>query len=217
MQKKKSAGSKKSTRLIKDFPHSEIESIEAREIEQFDPVPRSILKASTSAFIRWGFVKTTLTDIAREAGISRANIYNYFPDGKDAILQELLQIKAAAFDEKFLEVIPMAGPAADIFVNRLVFGIEHAREDPLHVELISSGELDRLMQFELLAADDGFWHRAFIHAAERGDLKSGVDFADGFRWVYLVLVSILYLPQGLDRTEDVRERLEKFLIPALCS
>ena len=35
---------------------------------------------------RWGVAKTTLDDIAREAGCSRATIYRLFPGGKRAVL-----------------------------------------------------------------------------------------------------------------------------------
>lgn len=36
---------------------------------------------------RWGLSKTTVEDIARTAGISRATVYRLFPGGKNAIIQ----------------------------------------------------------------------------------------------------------------------------------
>jgi len=36
---------------------------------------------------RWGLAKTTVEDIARTAGISRATVYRLFPGGKNAIIQ----------------------------------------------------------------------------------------------------------------------------------
>lgn len=35
---------------------------------------------------RWGLAKTTIEDVAREAGLSRATVYRLFPGGKAAIL-----------------------------------------------------------------------------------------------------------------------------------
>jgi AcrR family transcriptional regulator len=36
---------------------------------------------------RWGVAKTTIDDIAREAGCSRATIYRAFPGGKNAVME----------------------------------------------------------------------------------------------------------------------------------
>jgi AcrR family transcriptional regulator len=36
---------------------------------------------------RWGLAKTTMDDVAREAGISRATVYRLFPGGKSAIMR----------------------------------------------------------------------------------------------------------------------------------
>jgi len=36
---------------------------------------------------RWGVAKTTLDDIAREAGCSRATVYRAFPGGKQAVME----------------------------------------------------------------------------------------------------------------------------------
>ncbi|MBI2705104.1 MAG: TetR/AcrR family transcriptional regulator [Actinobacteria bacterium] len=44
-----------------------------------------ILTATLRCLGRWGTVKTTIDDIAREAGCSRATVYRTFPGGKDAL------------------------------------------------------------------------------------------------------------------------------------
>ncbi len=45
-----------------------------------------ILEATLRCVARWGVSKTTLDDIAREAGCSRATIYRTLPGGKQALL-----------------------------------------------------------------------------------------------------------------------------------
>lgn len=45
-----------------------------------------ILDATLRCVARWGLSKTTLDDIAREAGCSRATIYRALPGGKQALL-----------------------------------------------------------------------------------------------------------------------------------
>lgn len=46
-----------------------------------------VIDALFDCIARWGMAKTTVEDVARTAGISRATVYRLFPGGKDAILQ----------------------------------------------------------------------------------------------------------------------------------
>ena len=44
-----------------------------------------IAAALLACTARWGLAKTTIDDIAREAGVSRATVYRLYPGGKAAI------------------------------------------------------------------------------------------------------------------------------------
>ncbi len=48
-----------------------------------------ILSAAEHCFVRTGFHKTTMQDVAAEAGMSAGNVYRYFPS-KDAIVEGLV-------------------------------------------------------------------------------------------------------------------------------
>jgi AcrR family transcriptional regulator len=50
----------------------------------------AILVAATAAFLRYGFKKTSMDDVARAAGVSRQGLYLYF-DTKDLLFRESLQ------------------------------------------------------------------------------------------------------------------------------
>src|SRR6266850_7042663 len=50
----------------------------------------AILVAATAAFLRYGFKKTSMDDVARAAGVSRQGLYLYF-DTKDVLFREALQ------------------------------------------------------------------------------------------------------------------------------
>ena len=39
---------------------------------------------------RWGLAKTTVEDAAREAGVSRATVYRYFPGGRDELISAVV-------------------------------------------------------------------------------------------------------------------------------
>ena len=49
------------------------------------PTETRIAEALLVCMGRWGLAKTTVEDIAREAGVSRATVYRLFPGGKAAI------------------------------------------------------------------------------------------------------------------------------------
>ena len=55
-----------------------------------------VLAATRRCIARWGVAKTTLDDVAGEAGCSRATIYRLFPGGKDNLLTALAQREVAA-------------------------------------------------------------------------------------------------------------------------
>ena len=50
----------------------------------------AILVAATAAFLRYGFKKTSMDDVAQAAGVSRQGLYLYF-DTKDFLFREALQ------------------------------------------------------------------------------------------------------------------------------
>jgi AcrR family transcriptional regulator len=57
---------------------------------QGSPQREAILEAATAIFLRYGFKKTSMDDVARAAGVSRQGLYLYF-DTKDLLFRESLQ------------------------------------------------------------------------------------------------------------------------------
>lgn len=49
-----------------------------------------IVSAATNMFVRYGYAKTTMGDIAAEAGVARQTLYNAFP-GKEEILRAVVR------------------------------------------------------------------------------------------------------------------------------
>lgn len=63
-----------------------------------------VVDATVRCIARWGVAKTTLDDVAREAGWSRATVYRLFPGGKDALLETVVEVELerlfAALDDR---------------------------------------------------------------------------------------------------------------------
>lgn len=80
------------------------------------------LDAALDLVARWGLAKTTLGDVARAAGISRATLYRSFPGGKDQLFDLLARRELA----RFLAVVTEAFAASDDLAEALAGGLHAA-------------------------------------------------------------------------------------------
>ncbi len=62
---------------------------------------RRILEAASELFLRYGFEKTTMDDIAREARVAKATLYRYWPS-KEALFESLLYREIREVNRAFL-------------------------------------------------------------------------------------------------------------------
>ena len=69
-----------------------------------DKTHDQILTAAVEVIIRLGYDKTTMSDIAEEAGLSRRTLYLYFK-GKDDLFEELLYREYLQYAQTWLEQI----------------------------------------------------------------------------------------------------------------
>ena len=56
-----------------------------------------IVDATLRCIARWGLAKTTLDDVAREAGCSRATVYRAFPGGKESLFCSVVAVEVGRF------------------------------------------------------------------------------------------------------------------------
>jgi AcrR family transcriptional regulator len=77
-----------------------------------------ILKAAAKVFATEGFDRASMTQLARECGISKANIYHYY-DGKDAILFDILDSYLRTLRDRIVG-IDVAGLTAEQRLQRTV-------------------------------------------------------------------------------------------------
>jgi AcrR family transcriptional regulator len=88
---------------------------------------------------RQGIAKTTVDDIAREAGFSRATAYRAFPRGKDDILAAVVETEVARLFSSLAVVMGEAHDLEDVLVAGMV---ESARQ------LLSHQALSYLLTYE---------------------------------------------------------------------
>ena len=73
---------------------------------------RTILEAAVTCFIETGYHQTGMRNIAKQAGVSLGNLYNYF-SGKTDILADIATIERQELDP-FLEILAKDAPALDV-------------------------------------------------------------------------------------------------------
>jgi TetR/AcrR family acrAB operon transcriptional repressor len=87
-----------------------------------DEREQRILDAAADLFVHYGYDKTTVDDIAREAGVSKGAIYLHFKS-KDDLFEGLLIRELMAYQTKWLELIeadPKGGTIGGMYKNVLL-------------------------------------------------------------------------------------------------
>jgi AcrR family transcriptional regulator len=83
------------------------EAIAFRKGRKFDQV----LEGGRAIFLRDGFEGASVDDIAREAGVSKATLYSYFPD-KRVLFVEVAKRECRRQADEALQLVSLAAPAA---------------------------------------------------------------------------------------------------------
>lgn len=104
-----------------------------------DPATRRVLDAARTCCERWGRGKTTVDDIAAEAGISRATLYRMFPGGRDNLFEALRRQETEDFFVRLSESLTGATSFENLIV-RSVVNSTSALHDDEHLRLMLASE-----------------------------------------------------------------------------
>jgi AcrR family transcriptional regulator len=94
-------------------------------------VDKRILDAAAACILAYGVERTTMTEIARRARVSRPTIYRRWPDIR-WVIAELLTVRIAGV----LEAVPHSGVGREDLVRRVVAIAEHLRGDEIVMSVI---------------------------------------------------------------------------------
>jgi AcrR family transcriptional regulator len=100
-----------------------------------------VLDAARRCIARVGVAKTTVDDVAREAGLSRATVYRLF-SGKPELLVALVEREIAGVEARLLAAVDRGAPLADQLTQLIVAAQrELASHDALVTVLTHEPEL----------------------------------------------------------------------------
>lgn len=89
-----------------------------------------LVDATLRCIARQGLYKTTVDDIAREAGVSRATLYRTFSGGKEAVLAAVVETEVARWCSSLAVAMGEARDLPDVLVAGIVETTRLAAEHP---------------------------------------------------------------------------------------
>ncbi len=106
-----------------------------------DEARRRIVEAATACLDRAGLAKTSLSDVAAEAGVTRQTVYRYFPGLAD-ILRAVALAGVEEFAGRMERHLASFGSAAEVAVESVVFAVRAIPGEPRLGLLLQAGEAD---------------------------------------------------------------------------
>jgi AcrR family transcriptional regulator len=183
-----------------------------------DDARERILAAAERCIDRYGFRKTTLDDIASEAGLVRPTVYRYFAD-RDDLLVEAITRHVRELNQRAHKSISRKGSFPEQIIEGVLYVADHARRDnltryvidpastSLGKRMIASGNLD-VLRAELF--------EPYLHAAVANhELPPGLSRADIYLWLgNLGRMVARSLEDGEADLTRYRSILRRFVAPA---
>jgi AcrR family transcriptional regulator len=186
-----------------------------------DATRERLLDAAEACIRRTGIRRTTVGQIAEEAGVSRAWLYRLFPDKTALIGAALLR-----GDEEFWAQAHAHVDAADDLADQVAAAVSFSRakqpgalmlqlqqaEPEATAAVVGSG----LRQ--ALPGMAGFWRPYLERARARGEVRADLDIAQASEWVLRMVISLVTVSGDavdIDNPADVRAFLRAFLVAGL--
>jgi AcrR family transcriptional regulator len=178
-----------------------------------------VLAGAYDCVARFGLGKTTVDDVARASGVSRATIYRLFAGGRDQLLRETVGWEMNHFFVRLAEAVD----GAPDFSTRLEQGLAFARRSVLEHQVLQkvlASEPDTLLplmtieQHRVLGFITAYLRPLLVTEGEAGRLRPGVDVDAAADHVARLLLSLIGSPGrwGLADPMAVRQLVREELL-----
>ena len=170
-----------------------------------DDVRTRILEATYACVARYGLGKTTVEDAAREARLSRATVYRYFPGGREQLIGEVVDWEVGRFFSRLRDAVSAAPDFPTLLVDGLMFA-HRAVEEHEVLQKVLQTEPDRLLPPLTVAANRVLvLISAFVAPyLERERLRPGIAVEDAADYVARMILSYI----GTQGQWDLSDRAE---------
>lgn len=178
-----------------------------------------LLAATYQCVSRFGLAKTTIEDVVKQSGLSRATIYRQFPGGRDELLLETVGWELANYFNALADHVRDAPDLAELLEHGLAYAHRSVAE---HVVLrkILDTEPERLLP--LLTVESAktmpfiadFLHPYLVRESEAGRMRPGVDLDGAAEYLARCILMLINAPGrwDLDDPGQVRELVASELL-----
>ncbi|GAC1537859.1 MAG: hypothetical protein NVS3B12_22330 [Acidimicrobiales bacterium] len=181
-----------------------------------------IVDATLRCVARWGLTKTTVDDVAREAGVGRATLYRLFPGGRDAVIDAVVTVETARFFHRLDRRVVDVGSLEDLLVEIITEAFAtlgshealrflFAHEPEAILPHLTFGRMDAVLASAARVAAPYLRPWLIGPDAEEGAAR-------GAEWLTRIVLSYLVAPSAaldLSDAASVRHLVRTYILPGL--
>ncbi len=178
-----------------------------------DPALRErLLEAAYECVARFGIAKTTVEDVVKESGVSRASVYRVFPGGKDELLRAAVGWEMDRFFIRLAEAVVGAEDFATMLERGLIYA--HAAvhgHEVLQTVLVT--EPEKLLPLLTVAQERPLHYiTAFLvpyleQEQQAGRVLDGVDLEESADFLARMILSLIGSHGEWDLTDPATVRV----------
>ncbi|HEY6319676.1 MAG TPA: TetR/AcrR family transcriptional regulator [Acidimicrobiia bacterium] len=175
-----------------------------------DARPR-VLAGAYDCVARYGIDKTTVDDVAKASGVSRATIYRLFPGGRDQLLRETVGWEMNHFFAHLADAVADTPDLAARLETALTFAHRAVGEHAVLQKILVTepGSLLRLMTLEqdrVLGYIAAYLRPLLAGEAAAGHLRPGVDVDAAADYLARMVLSLIGSPGRWDLEDPASVR-----------
>ncbi|MEO9224039.1 MAG: TetR/AcrR family transcriptional regulator [Acidimicrobiales bacterium] len=179
-----------------------------------------VLDAAVACFGRVGIAKTTVEDVAAQAGVARASVYRWFPGGRDQLVVDAIGHEVGRFFEGLESEMAGATDLATSLETLLMY-VHRTLLDHAVLQRVLETEPERLLP-HLSEAGPAFLQvvaAVLLPIVAEASLTPGVTPAEATDWLARMVLSFTASQGRWDFTDtaSIRSLVREELLPGVLS
>jgi AcrR family transcriptional regulator len=168
-----------------------------------------LLAATYACVARFGLAKTTIEDVVKESGVSRATIYRQFPGGRDELLLETVGWELGNFLNQLADHVRDAPNLSELFERGLAFAHQSVNQHAVLSKMMDT-EPERLLPLlttearRTLPFIADFLQPYLRREAAAGRLQPGIDLDWAGDYLARAILSLIGAPGRWDLEDPVQ-------------